>query len=69
MPATSPAELYELTTDPDETRDLAEAQPALASELVDALETTLGEPAAKRGRGIDAAEIERLEALGYLEGD
>jgi arylsulfatase A-like enzyme/Flp pilus assembly protein TadD len=61
-------ELYDLAADPGETRNLAEAQPALARELRSALAPLV---AADRGprRAADSAETrDRLRSLGYVAG-
>ena len=65
--------LYDLETDPDETRDVSEAHPLelerhRAFLRAYAANASLRAPAAKApGREIDARTRERLRALGYLD--
>jgi arylsulfatase A-like enzyme len=61
-------ELYDLTDDPEETRNLAAARVAEQQRLLDALDAWLARtPAAVPGSGIDAEKTEALRALGYIE--
>jgi choline-sulfatase len=62
------AELYDLTRDPGETRNLAAAEPARASEFarqVDAISTSVLAPG---GEAPDRETLARLQALGYASG-
>ncbi len=61
------AELYDLASDPAETVDLATRQPEMTAALTAAFESALAGAAAGKEHALDAADIERLEALGYLE--
>ncbi len=64
--------LYDLETDPDETRDVSDAHPGEVRRLQDALRRFDADNAPYRSRdagagGLSAAERERLEALGYVQ--
>jgi arylsulfatase A-like enzyme len=62
------AELYDLTRDPGETRNLAAAEPARAAELagqVDAISTSV---LASGGEAPERETLARLQALGYASG-
>lgn len=62
------AELYDLTRDPGETRNLAAAEPSRAAELarqVDAISTSV---LATGGEAPDRETLARLQALGYASG-
>ncbi|HEX5067907.1 MAG TPA: sulfatase [Myxococcota bacterium] len=58
-------ELYDLASDPGETRDLAAAQPERARELVKQLEQGASVPAAPAEDAVEGLDAERLRALGY----
>jgi arylsulfatase A-like enzyme len=68
------AELFDISADPDETNDRAEAETAVADELrahakgqrLLAESGKVGEASEAR---VSAAELEYLEALGYVQGD
>lgn len=66
-------ELYDLGEDAEEAHDLAERRPALAAELAEGLERWRAEAATEAldttEIRLDEAEIERLEALGYVGED
>jgi arylsulfatase A-like enzyme len=66
-------ELYDLRGDAEETHDLAERRPTLTAELAEGLERWLAQAATEAldaaGIRLDEAEIERLEALGYVGED
>jgi arylsulfatase A-like enzyme len=66
-----PEELYDLTADPHERRNLASREPARAAELrarIDAVEATGGARAATELSASEQAAVERrLRDLGYLE--
>jgi arylsulfatase A-like enzyme len=62
-------ELYDLTADPGETRNLVDTSPEVASRLSAALDAELvrlGDAESRRGPDPEAAE--RLRALGYVQG-
>ena len=62
--------LYDLSTDPDEQKDVAALHPELTGKLWNALEARRANrsPAINPSQGIelDPLEIERLRALGYV---
>jgi choline-sulfatase len=63
------AELYDLAADPGETRNLLETEPARAEGMRERLAGyDEGEQAPARPVGVDASELERLIALGYVGG-
>jgi tetratricopeptide (TPR) repeat protein len=59
-------ELYELATDPGETRNLAARQPVLVAELDALVEARAAGQKATPNLGVDHETAERLRALGYL---
>ena len=60
-------ELYDLTADPGETRNLARAEPARAARLGERLaRMRAGAAAAGQARGLSPEQEERLAALGYV---
>ena len=60
-------ELYDLTADPGETRNLARAEPARAARLGERLaRMRAGAAAADQARGLSPEQEERLAALGYV---
>ncbi|MBW2447056.1 MAG: sulfatase-like hydrolase/transferase [Deltaproteobacteria bacterium] len=60
-------ELYDLIADPDETLDIARAEPELVAELDRELDRILGATRFDAGHAeVDAEEQRRLAALGYL---
>jgi arylsulfatase len=67
----APVELYDLRADPRETTNVADKEPARVAELRRDLETLRAASRASAVKGttgtIDAADEERLRALGYLE--
>ncbi len=69
---TTRPELYELTTDPGETINLAAAEPARAQRMKDELALILQESAANNSPGgktlLDEETRRRLESLGYVGG-
>lgn len=66
-------ELYDLHDDPGETRNLIEAEPAIAAELRDRLATFLEQQErislGSASRAVDADEEQRLRDLGYIDDD
>lgn len=65
-----PEELYDLTSDPGETRNLASARPQLRAELEELFDFTWGQlEVATDARDLELNEEtrQRLKALGYLE--
>ena len=73
-PGDGRAELYDLTADPDERRNLLEQEPGAASELGELLERYLAEHRAAAGRAgaapaplLDPEREQKLRALGYLD--
>ncbi len=64
-----PAELYDLSRDPSETRDLAETESAVVTRLRDELLAVLGDaaPTATVAPQLSERERAQLRALGYLE--
>ena len=64
------AELFDLTTDPGETRNVAGAHPATTTELANAVQAWIREneanPGTARTRVIDDALREQMQGLGYL---
>ena len=66
-------ELYDLGEDAEETHDLAELRPTLTAELAGGLERWMAQAATEALDAteirLDEAEIERLEALGYVGED
>jgi arylsulfatase A-like enzyme/Flp pilus assembly protein TadD len=60
------AELYDLESDPGETRNLATTRAALASELRSGLEAMESDAVATADAHADEATLRRLESLGYL---
>jgi choline-sulfatase len=63
------AELYDLAADPGETRNLLAADPTRAKAMRERLAGyDGGEQAPARPIGVDASELERLIALGYVGG-
>jgi arylsulfatase A-like enzyme len=66
-----PSEFYDLEADPGELHDLgaapSEAQAALERMLEEWQRRNEGDPASTRFESEDAASLERLRALGYLE--
>jgi arylsulfatase A-like enzyme len=59
-------ELYDLKADPGQERDLAAARPDVAAALRDQLRR-VAEGAARAGSGPDAAQLEQLRSLGYVQ--
>ena len=60
-------ELYDLSADPGETRNLARAEPARAAQLGERLaRMRAGAAAAGQARGLSPEQEERLAALGYV---
>jgi tetratricopeptide (TPR) repeat protein len=62
-------ELYELATDPGETRNLAAQEPGLVARLDALVEARAAGRTAAPNLGVDAETAERLRALGYLTPD
>lgn len=64
-----PPQLYDLGRDPGETRDVAADHPERVAELTARLEPWLALGVVQRGTmpHLDAAAVERLRALGYLQ--
>jgi arylsulfatase A-like enzyme len=61
-------ELYDLTSDPGETRDLSSTDPANKDRLLAALDAWLEHiPVAGESSGISPEKVEALRALGYIE--
>jgi arylsulfatase len=66
--ATGSYALYDLESDPGETRDVASGHPAVAQRLLERLERRMGRQIeAPRARALDLSETERLRSLGYLD--
>ena len=59
-------ELYDLKADPQQETDLAAGHPDVAASLRDQLRR-LAEGAARAGSGPDAAQLEQLRSLGYVQ--
>ena len=62
-------ELYRLSDDPEEQRDLVHEEPHVASEMLDHLRTFVESLPVGRGGLVELTEYEkaRLRALGYLD--
>jgi arylsulfatase A-like enzyme len=63
-------ELYDVRTDPLETRNLIDEHPEIAGRLrdaLDAVEEEFGRPGSGRATDLDRMTREQLEVLGYLE--
>ena len=61
-------ELYDLSADPAEARNLMAREPARAEDLRARLKAALARPARSAAAQVDAVTAERLAALGYLGG-
>jgi arylsulfatase A-like enzyme len=59
-------QLYDLKADPDQEKDLAAQRPDVTASLRDELRR-LTEGARRAGRGPDAAQLEQLRSLGYVQ--
>jgi choline-sulfatase len=59
-------ELYDLSADPQESRNIAAVEPARVAELRGALLAAMGVPTPAASKAVDAEAAERLAALGYL---
>ena len=59
-------ELYDLKADPQQEKDLAPGHPDVAASLRDELRR-LAQGAGRAGGGPDAAQLEQLRSLGYVQ--
>jgi hypothetical protein len=60
------AELYDLKADPEQEKDLAPGHPDVAASLREQLRR-LTAGAGRAGSGPDAAQLEQLRSLGYVQ--